>query len=102
MGSTDSKYEGGIDLKMSVLWRDLIGVHGDKEIFLFLGIDQLYHSLPYEVIEVDLLSTELLYLICTHQRFSILEYDEGAPCPPPISMDHNIVIEFFVGDVYFG
>ena len=100
MGSTDTENECRVDLKMGMFGGNLPRIHGDEKVFLFLGIDQLDHSFPDKIGEVDLFPVELVDLFGTHQGFSVMEHDEWASCPPAIGVNHHIVVELLVRDVH--
>jgi len=53
MRCTDTEDKRGIDLKMGVLGRDILGIHRDVEVFFFLCIHELDHPMLHEIREVE-------------------------------------------------
>ena len=87
----DSQNCERIDLHMSRSWADILLIHSDVSIVLFIDIEVLYDALSEEVLEVFQPKCQVLYVSLHQLRSALLANDKWSYESPSIRSDVNAI-----------
>ena len=96
MRRTNTKYKGGIDLKVSMIRGNILRIHCDKKILLLFCVNKLNKSTLDKRIDVYFLFCQFCKILMSNKGITIFQYDQRSSCPATIGENHDISVVFLM------